>query len=77
MYILRRAEGGARGSIYIQHEGGTVPCTMRQLPCTVQIDRITTGLASALECLHHSARCALAVQRKVPHARRCSYSSIA
>ena len=46
--------------------------TMRQLSCT---DRLTAGLALALECLYYSTYCALAVQRKVLYARRCSYSS--
>ena len=46
MYFRRRSPRK-----YIQHEGGTIPCTvktMRQLTCT---DRLTARLASALECL--------------------------
>ena len=66
----------ARGST-IQHEGGTIPCTvktMRQLSCTDRQYKATTRLASAPE---YSMYCTLAVRRKVPYARRCSYSSIA
>ena len=61
---------------YVQHEGGTIPCTvkaMRQLTCTDRPYKATAILASAPEC---STYCTLAVQRKVPYARRCSYSSI-
>ena len=57
---------------YVQHEGGTIPCTvitMRQLSCT---DRLTAGLASALERLYYSTYCALAVQHKILYARCCS-----
>ena len=49
--------------------------TMRQLTCT-RI-RLTARLASALECLYYSMYSVLAVRRKVPYTRRCSYSSIA
>ena len=62
---------------YIQHELSTIPCsvkTMRQLTCTDREYKATAGLASAPE---YSTYCTLAVQRKVPYARRCSYSSIA
>ena len=41
---------------YIQHEGGTIPCTvktMRQLTCT---DILTARLASVLECLVRTVR---------------------
>ena len=65
MYSLR---------LYIQHEGGTIPCTvkiMRQLTCTDRPYKATARLASAPE---YST---LAVQRKVPYTRCCSYSSIA
>ena len=64
--------------MYIQHKGSTIPCTvktMRQLSCT---DRPNSWIiASALECLYYSTYCTLAVQHRVPYARRCSYSSIA
>ena len=62
---------------YIQHEGGTIPCTvktMRQLSCTDRPYKATARLASAPE---YGMYCMLAVQRKVPYARHCSYSSIA
>ena len=60
---------------YVYTEGGTIPCTvktMRQLSCTDRPYKATARLASAPE---YSTYCTLAVQRKVPHARRCSYSS--
>ena len=62
---------------YIQHEGGTYPMHCKNHETAV-LDRVrlTAGLTLALECLHYST-CALAVQHKVPYARRCSYSSIA
>ena len=59
---------------YIQHECGTIPCTVkavRQLSCTDGPYKATARLASAPE---YST---LAVQRKVAYARHCSYSSIA
>ena len=62
---------------YVQHEGGTIPCTVktvRQLTCTDRSYKATARLASAPE---YSSYCTLAVRRKVPYARRCSYSSIA
>ena len=37
MRAVYTSEGGAQGSTYIQHEGGTIPCTvktMRQRTCT-------------------------------------------
>ena len=49
---------------YIQHEGGTIPCTvktMRQLTCTDGPYRATARLASAAE---YSMYCTLTVQRK-------------
>ena len=52
---------------YVPREGCTIPCTDRPYKATAR-------LASAPE---YSTYCTLAVQRKVPHARRCSYSSIA
>ena len=74
------SEGGARGSIYTQYEDSTravhIPCTvktMRQLSCT--IDRVRLPLGARMSILY-STYCALAAQRKVPYARRCSYSSI-
>ena len=47
------SESGARGSIYIQHEGGTIPCTvktMRELTCMDRLYKSTARLASAPEC---------------------------
>ena len=61
---------------YIQHEGSTIPCTvktMRQLTCTDRPYKATARLASVPE---YSTYCMLAVRHKVPYARRCSYSSI-
>ena len=61
---------------YIQHEGDTIPCTvktMRQLTCTDRPYKATTRLALVPE---YSTYCTLAVQRKAPYARHCS-SSIA
>ena len=54
-----------------------IPCTvkaMRQLTCTDRPYKATTRLALAPK---YSTYCMLAVQRKVPYARRCSYSSVA
>ena len=62
----------------IQHESGTVPSTvktMRQLSCTDRQYKANRWIS--LECLYYSTYCALAVLRKIPYARRCSYSSIA
>ena len=70
------SEGRAQGSIYIQHEGGTIPCTvktMRKLTCRDRPYKATARLALVPE---YSTYFALAVQCKVPYARRCSYSSI-
>ena len=70
LYALPRAE-------YIQHEGGTIPCTvktMRQLTCTDRPYEATARLASTPE---YTTYCTLAVQCKVLYARCCSYSSIA
>ena len=62
---------------YIQHEGGTIPCTvktMRQLSRTDRPYKATARLASVPE---HSTYCTPAVRYKVPYARRCIYSTIA
>ena len=55
-----------------------IPCTvktMRQLSCT--IDRVRLPLVARMSILVHVRTVLLAAQRKVPYARRCSYSSIA
>ena len=40
---------GVRGSIYIQHEGGTIPCTEKPWSCTDRPYKATARLASAPE----------------------------
>ena len=70
------SESGARGSTY-STRAVHIPCTvktMRQLSCT--IDRVRLPLGARMSILVYTY-CALAAQRKVPYARRCSYSSIA
>ena len=68
---------------YVQHEGGTIPCTvktMRQLTCTDRPYKANRQISfsARLPILQlYSMYCALAVRRKVPYARRCSYCSIA
>ena len=52
-----------------KYEGGTYPIhCKRQLSCTDRPCKATARLASAPE---YSMYCTLAVQRKVPYARRC------
>ena len=70
MYFRRRK--------YIQHEGGTIPCTvktMRQLTCTDRPCKANCQISFGARM--SSTYCMLVVQHKVPYARRCSYSSIA
>ena len=75
LYVLPRAEP-KEVHTYIQHEGGTIPCTvktMRKLTCRDRPYKATARLALVPE---YNTYFALAVQRKVPYGRRCSYSSI-
>ena len=67
---------------YIQHEGGTIRCTvktMRQLTCTDRPYKANRQISfsARMTILYYSMYCTLAVRHKVAYARRCSYSSIA
>ena len=56
---------------YVQH--GTIPCTlktMRQLSCTDRPYKAIRRISPGARSLYCSTYCALAVQRKVPYARR-------
>ena len=65
--------------MYIQHQGGTIPCTRCKKHETADLYRRPykanrqISFGARMSILY----CALAVQHKVPYARRCSYSSIA
>ena len=60
---------------YIQHEGGTIPCTVRQLTCTDRPYKANRQIGFSTRM--SSTYCMLAIQRhKVLYAGRCSYSSI-
>ena len=39
---------------FVQHEGGTIPCTVKSVVVLIDRIRLTTRLASALECLYCS-----------------------
>ena len=67
--------GGWSPRKYIQHEGGTILCTVRQLTCTDRPYKANCQISFGARM--SSTHCTRAVQRKVPYARRCSYSSIA
>ena len=62
---------------YIPREGCTIPCTvktMRQLTCTERPYKANPLISyGARISILYSTYCALAVLRKVPYARRCSY----
>ena len=65
---------------YIQHEGGSIPCTvktMRQLTCTDRPYKANRQISFGARISSTCTYCMLAVRRKVPYARHCSYSSIA
>ena len=75
LYVLQSVEP----EVYIQHQGGTTPCTSCKKHETADLYRRPY---KANRQISFGARmlilyCALAVQHNVPYARRCSYSSIA
>ena len=63
---------------YIQHEGGTIPCTVKTMTCTDRPYRANgqISFSARITILYYSMYCTIAVQRKLPYARHCSYSSI-
>ena len=72
LYVLLMAEPE---EVRVQHEGDTIPCTvknMRQRTCTDRPYKANRQISFSARM--SSTYCTLAVQRKVPYARRCSYS---
>ena len=54
---------------YIQHEGGTIPCTVKTMTCTDRPYKANRQIS-------FGTRMSSAVQSKVQYTTRCSYSSI-
>ena len=61
---------------YVQYEGDTYPMHCKNHETAVLYNRLRKATAWRWN-VYTSMYCTLAAQRKVPYARRCSYSSIA